>query len=125
MAGVLSKGITLKYNDTVLTELQEIPSLGGEAEAIEITTLDDAAHMYMNGLLSFGDSLAFKFLYAKEQFNTLVAGGDEAGTWVVTLPDGTTCTFTGVHSVALDSVGVNAPLTYTLSVKPQSEMVWA
>lgn len=68
---VISKGITLSYGDTVLTNLQEIPELGGEVEAIEITTLADAAHMYTDGIKNYGDSLAFKFLYEETQFSTL------------------------------------------------------
>ncbi len=120
----ISKGITLKVGEKVLTNLQEIPELGGEAEAIEITTLADAAHMFTDGILNYGDSLAFKFLYEKEQFNELNAleGSQDI---VVTLPDNATCTFSGSCSVKLDGVGVNAALTYTLSVKPDSAMVWA
>jgi hypothetical protein len=64
---VISKGITLSYTTSEekieLTNLQEIPELGGEVEAIEITTLADAAHMYTDGIKNYGDSLAFKFLY--------------------------------------------------------------
>ena len=120
----ISKGIKLFKGEKELTNLQEIPELGGEAEAIEITTLADAAHTYTNGILNYGDSLAFKFLYEKEQFNTLQ--GDEAvANWKVELPDGSTCSFSGTHSVKLDGVGVNAALTYTLSVKPNSAMAWA
>lgn len=120
----ISKGITLKIGDKVLTNLQEIPALGGAAESIEITTLADAAHMYTDGILNYGDSLAFKFLYEKAQFTELSAldGSQEV---VVSLPDGATCTFSGTCSVQLDGVGVNAALTYTLSVKPDSEMIWA
>ena len=127
---VISKGITLGYkvgeatSYTLLSNLQEIPELGGESEAIEITTLADAAHMYTDGILNYGDSLAFKFLYDGEQFEALQALEDANG-WQVTLPDGVTCTFTGTSSVKLDGVGVNAALTYTLSVKPNSEMIWA
>lgn len=120
----ISKGIKLMKGDVELTNLQEIPELGGEAEAIEITTLADAAHTYTNGILNYGDSLAFKFLYEKEQFSTL-AGDDAVSTWSVELPDGAKCSFTGTHSVKLDGVGVNAALTYTLSVKPNSAMAWA
>lgn len=127
---VISKGITLSYKagntgDYVeLTNLQEIPELGGDSEAIEITTLADAAHMYTDGILNYGDSLAFKFLYEKTQFNTL-QGLEGSNGWQVKLPDGTACTFTGGATVKLDGVGVNAALTYTLSVKPDSEMIWA
>ena len=44
----ISKGIKLFYGDKELTNLQEIPELGGDTEAIEITTLADEAHMYIN-----------------------------------------------------------------------------
>lgn len=126
---IISKGITLSYKSgegtdfIVLTNLQEIPELGGDTEAIEITTLEDAAHMYTDGIKSYGDSLTFKFLYETEQFETLqgLAGSNE---WQVALPDGTTCGFSGTSSVKLDGVGVNAALTYTLAIKPNSEMIW-
>lgn len=124
---VISKGITLSYKNggefTELTNLQEIPELGGDTEAIEITTLADAAHMYCDGIKSYGDSLAFKFLYETAQFETL-NGLVESQEWQVALPDGTTCAFSGTSSVKLDGVGVNAALTYTLAIKPNSEMVW-
>lgn len=127
---VISKGIKLSYKAgsestyTDLTNLQEIPDLGGESEAIEITTLADAAHMYTDGILNYGDSLAFKFLYDKEQFTTLNTLSGSIG-WKVTLPDSETCSFTGSCSIKLDGVGTNAALTYTLAIKPDSEMTWA
>lgn len=121
---VISKGISLFHGEKELTNLQEIPDLGGEAEAIEITTLADAAHMYTDGILNYGDSLAFKFLYEKAQFVELTAleGSQD---WRVVLPDDTACFFTGTCSVKLDGIGVNAALTYTLAIKPDSEMIWA
>jgi hypothetical protein len=127
---VISKGIKLSYKAgeasefVALTNLQEIPDLGGDTEAIEITTLADAAHMYTDGLKNYGDSLAFKFLYEGTQFATLngLAGSVN---WKVELPDGEACTFGGTCSVKLDGVGVNAALTYTLAIKPNSEMAWA
>lgn len=127
---VISKGIILSYKAesageyTALTNLQEIPELGGDSEAIEITTLADAAHMYTDGIKNYGDSLAFVFLYEKTQFETLQALTGSVS-WQVKLPDNTTCTFTGTSSVKLAGVGVNAALTYTLAVKPDSEMIWA
>lgn len=121
---VISKGITLSYGENTLTNLMEIPELGGDTEAIEITTLADAAHMYTDGIKNYGDSLAFKFLYEDAQFTTL-NGLTESQTWKVELPDGTTCTFGGTCSVKLDGVGVNAALTYTLAIKPNTAMAWA
>ena len=127
----ISKGIKLSYKATSgesqftdLTNLQEIPELGGDVEAIEITTLSDAAHMYTDGILNYGDSLPFVFLYEKEQFTTL-QGLSGSVNWKVSLPDNSTCSFTGTCSVKLAGVGVNAALTYTLSIKPDSAMVWA
>lgn len=126
---VISKGIKLSYKASgteyiELNDLQEIPDLGGETEAIEITTLADAAHMYTDGIKNYGDSLAFKFLYEGAQFETL-NGLTGANEWKVELPDGAACTFGGTSSVKLDGVGVNAALTYTLSIKPNTAMVWA
>lgn len=125
---VISKGIKLSYGDgsafTELTNLQEIPELGGDKEAIEITTLADAAHTYTDGIFNYGDSLAFKFLYEKEQFADLAAI-EGSKSWKVELPDGTACAFGGTCAVKLDGVGVNAALTYTLSIKPNTAMAWA
>lgn len=125
---VISKGIELSYKNgsgefIKLTNLQEIPELGGDTEAIEITTLADVAHMYTDGIKNYGDSLAFVFLYETTQFETLnsLTGVSE---WKVSLPDATTCTFSGTSSVKLAGVGVNSALTYTLAIKPNSEMVW-
>lgn len=126
---VISKGITLSYKAgetaefKALTNLQEIPELGGDAEAIEITTLADAAHMYTDGIKNYGDSLPFIFLYEEAQFTEL-NGLTGAIEWKVTLPDENTCTFSGTCSVKLAGVGVNAALTYTLAIKPNSEMIW-
>lgn len=126
----ISKGIKLSYktsggeNYTELTNLQEIPELGGDAESIEITTLGDSAHMYTDGILNYGDSLPFVFLYEKTQFTTL-QGLTGSVDWKVSLPDNSTCSFSGSCSVKLAGVGVNAALTYTLSIKPDSAMVWA
>ncbi len=119
----ISKGIQLFKEEKALTNLQEIPELGGDAEAIEITTLADAAHMYTDGIKNYGDSLTFKFLYEEAQFTELSA--IKAPTqWKVVLPDGVNCSFGGTCSVKLDGVGVNAVLTYSLNIKPNSEMVW-
>lgn len=121
---VISKGITLSYGTTKLTNLMEIPELGGDTEAIDITTLANEAFTYTDGLKNYGDSLAFKFLYEKEQFADLNAlTGSQ--TWKVELPDGATCSFGGTCRVKLDGVGVNAALTYTLNIKPNTEMAWA
>lgn len=119
----ISKGIKLFHNEEELTNLQEIPELGGDTESIEITTLADEAHMYTEGIKNYGDSIAFKFLYEATQFTALQSSA-EGDTWKVQLPDGTTCSFGGKGSVKLDSAGVNVALTYTLAIKPNTKMTW-
>lgn len=132
MAGTLSKGIKLSYKAsggsafTDLTNLQEIPDLGGSADSVEVTTLDDAAHMYINGLKDYGDSLDFTFLYDKTQYTTL-NGLTGTLSWKVTFPgtNGLTATFDGESSVKINGVGVNDAISYTLSVKPSSAITFA
>ena len=125
-------GIKLSYKAgsassyTDLTNLQEIPDIGGSADSVEVTTLEDAAHMYINGLKDYGDSLDFTFLYDKTQFTTL-NGLSGTVSWKVTLPGtgGATATFDGEPSVSLNGVGVNDAITYTLAIKPNSAITWA
>ena len=132
MAGTLSMGIKLSYKAgsassyTDLTNLQEIPDLGGSADSVEVTTLSDAAHMYINGLLDYGDSLDFTFLYDKTQFTALNALTGTTS-WKVTLPGSSalTATWDGESSVKLNSVGVNDPITYTLSIKPSTAITFS
>jgi len=132
MAGTLSKGIKLSYKAsgdnsyTDLSDLQEIPDLGGTSDSVEVTTLDDAAHMYINGLKDYGDSLDFTFLYAKTQYTTL-SGLTGTVAWKVTFPGASAHTFSfdGECSVKINGVGVNDAITYTLSIKPSSAITVA
>ena len=124
---LLSKGITLSYKPlkdsasfAELTNLQEIAELGNNApEKIDITVLSDAAKKSMDGLIDTAQDLPFKFLYDEQQFLAL-ASLAESTEWQVKLPDGTTATFTATPSVKLDSAGVGAALTYTLTLSAES-----
>lgn len=131
MSGILTKGITLGYAAkgtsvfTTLTNLQEIPEIGnGTPEKIEVTVLTDNVKKYIAGLGDSGQDLAFKFLYEKEQFETLMAIS-ATQTWKVSMPDGITATFDGVPAVKFDSAAPNNALTYTLTVIVESEIVFA
>ena len=123
---ILSKGIKLSYSSTGtetytdLTDLLEIPSLGGSIDKVDVTTLADASKKYINGIKDYGD-LAFKFNYAKEQFNTL-NGLTGSIHFKVTLPDNVTATFSGEPSVSLEGVGVGAAMTYTLNISLDSDI---
>ena len=126
---ILSKGMTLGYKTsegssyTTLTDLLEVPALGGSVDKVDVTTLADASKKYIKGLIDYGD-LQFKFNYAKEQFKALDALTGSVN-FQVTLPDETTATFSGEPTVSLESASVGAPLTYTMSIALDSEIVFA
>ena len=130
MAGILTKGITLSYGAsaeslTALTNLMEIPEIGnGAKEKIETTTLADNVKTYIAGLGDSGQDLAFKFLYEKDQFETLMAIA-ETQHWAVAMPDGIKATFTGTPSIKFDGASPNNALTYTLTVLVESEITFA
>ena len=129
MAGILTKGIKLSYKTsssgstyTELTNLMEIPEIGnGEKEMIDVTVLTDDVKKSIAGLGDSAQTLAFKFLYVKEQFTTLMAMTDSIS-WKVEMPDGVNATFTGTPSVKFDSAAPNAALTYTLSIGVESKI---
>lgn len=126
---ILTKGISLSYgsenNYTELTNLMEIPEIGnGAPEKVEVTTLADNVKTYIAGLGDSGQELAFKFLYEKEQFQSLLALTESTG-WKVSMPDGVYATFTGVPAVKFDGASPNNALTYTLTVIVESEIVFA
>lgn len=129
MAGILTKGIKLSYKAsgdtyTELTNLMEIPEIGnGEKEMIDVTVLTDDVKKSIAGLGDSSQTLAFKFLYVKEQFTTLSAL-DDSTSWKVEMPDGVSATFDGTPSVKFDSAAPNAALTYTLSIGVESKITF-
>jgi len=129
MAGILTKGITLSYKAaeaadyTVLTNLQEIPSIGNASprSRVDVTTLDDDKMQSIAGLQEEAESdLAFKFLYEKTQFETLMAITEKTD-WRVSMPNGVYADFVGIPAVAFDGAGVNAAVTYTLNISVEGE----
>lgn len=133
MDGILSKGIKLSHKGsgssyTEIPGLQEIPDIGGETEKVDVTTLADGVKKYINGIKDFGD-LAFKFLYDNATASSsyrIMEGFEKAGTSVdfkLDFPDGTSFAFSAQVSNKIDSVGVNAPLTFTSTLALNSDIV--
>jgi len=132
MAGILSKGITLSYKVlellTPLTDLLEIPELGGKADKVEVTGLSDASKKYINGLVDYGD-LAFKFLYDNSTATSnyrVLKGMQTAETdedFVITFPDTTEFAFSGQVSVSIDAAKPGDALQFTLSISPSTDIV--
>ena len=145
--GLITKGILLGYSasgvtpsvtaagaagtsTTLIKGLQQIPDIGGTAETIEVTTFNDHAHTYINGLLNYGDSIDFTCLHDSDQF-IAVNGLQGQYNWIVALPDGAThssasdfatiktvAVFPGEVSAKVNGVGTNEALTDTISLKP-------
>ena len=135
MAGSITKGMKLSYSSdgssfTDLKGLQEFPDIGGNKDALEITTLDDAAHVYRNGLENYGDSLAFTFLHDATQFTTM-AGFSGTMYWKLSIADGaddvidTVATWQGQASVQLSGKGINEVLTDVLSIQPSTAITFS
>ena len=127
--GLNEDAVTIASSDgetfTDLSNLQEIAELGNNApEKIDVTVLSDGVKKSINGLSDTAQELTFKFLYDKAQFNMLAAPVGSYD-WRVSLPDGTTATFTATPSVKLAGVGVSAALTYSLILSVESEIVFA
>ena len=81
----------------------------------------------MAGLQDSSQDLAFKFIYEAEQFSALSALDSNVSiNWKVALPDNCgTATFTGTPSVKLSGAGVNAALSYVLTVSVDSLITFA
>ena len=150
VVGRITKGILLGYGTTptitstgaagsgttLIKGLQQIPDIGGTAETIEVTTFNDHAHTFINGLLTYGDSIEFTALHDATQFQALQSLGE--ATWVVGLPDtgdaapaedfaeiGTLATFKGQVSAKINGVGTNEALTDTIAITPSSNITFS
>ena len=134
--GIVSKGIKFyyatystgatptlgSYNEVL--NLQAIPSLGGQKDKVEVTTLADEAHQYINGLIEYGD-LDFRFLYdnsaSTSNYRVIKGLGEDTVVGVkVELPDTTTFTFDAMLSASIDEAEPNQALTFTVRAALQS-----
>ena len=133
--GILSKGTKLLYDKgsssfVEIPDLQEVPELGGTPEQVEITTLADGAKRYIAGIKDFGE-LQFKFLYdnsgAESSYRICrtLEESKKITNFKIELPDGTSFTFSASVATKIESIGVNAPLTFVASLSLNSDMVVA
>ena len=129
--GLLTKDITLSYKKNssyeVLDGLQEVPSLGGTPDKVEVTTLSDGSRRYIKGIKDYGD-LTFKFLYQNDTETSnfrVLRGLEESGKiveWKVNFPDGTGFEFSGECTVAPSDGAVNAAITFNLTISLNSDI---
>lgn len=112
---------------TEIEFLMEVPELGGDPEKIDVTTLSDKVKKSIPGVRDLGD-LAFKFLYdnSSEASNyrmlKSLQDGEELASYQIVYPDGTAHEFDALVNVKMDSVAVNAALTFTASMSLQTDI---
>ena len=127
MAKHSSIGIKLSVDGKEIAGLTDIPDMGAAPEKLDVTTLADEYRQYINGVKDFGD-LEFTFIYesgAEGNYAQLAAmEGQGVKECIVTFPDNATFTFSGDISVRIVGVGVNAVITFIMSVALQSEIVY-
>ena len=122
--GKLTAGIAFYVGESKVEGLQSIPSLGGTANKIDITTLDDTCYRYMNGLKDYGD-LQFNFLLDDDFSNYEAIKAVENTTSNCKVVIGNKkFTFSAELSASLDEAGVDAALTFTVNAGLQSDITF-
>lgn len=133
MAGILSKDIKLYYKAsssgtyTQIRNLQESPDIGGAANQVDVTTLENESYVYINGLRE-NSEMTFVFLYDNTSATSNYAvcrGIEETGKshyWKVELPDETTFEFTGQASTTIVGQGVNSAIQFNLTINRDSDI---
>ena len=154
MAGPAPAGVTKDetVGGYVLSGLQEVGELAGlgagvSRDKIEVTTLADDKHVYVDGIQSDSEmsGITFKFLFDTKLFTffknladyqqTLISTGDVLDdSFKVRIPTGknediiTYSTFTmeaNVTDLKMDSAGVNAALTMSVTLTPREAITLA
>lgn len=117
--------VDFKIGSTSIPGLQSIPSLGGEPERVDITTLSDTQRHYLNGVKDYGE-LEFTFLYIPattgtsstpsnySTAKTFVDGTEKTVT--LTLRTGVSFTIKGTIQIGLNEAGINEAYTWTLTI---------
>lgn len=129
-------GVEIKPSDTVdnklgclVPDLQEIGDLvgavGAERDKIEVTTLADDKHVYVDGLIAEADndSIEFKLLYSPKCFKAFATALEtEVFPFYLTIPNGVedraVFTIMAKPSIKVDGAGVNSAITMTLTLTP-------
>lgn len=115
-------------------ELMAGPAANAGFDKIEVTTLADSRHMYVDGLMAdAGDasSIAFTLLYDPAVYQGLLAlVNEEVGVgayksvYHVVIPSGGVFEITGLTNIKMNSASVNAALTMTLTLTPTEEIAF-
>ena len=137
MAKHSSIGIKLTVNQQEVSGLTDIPDMGATPEKLDVTTLADDVRKYINGVKDYGD-LEFTFIYESDgnykqlydiiydaEGNKLEANENGDTECIVTFPDGSNFEFNGTIDVRIIGVGVNAVITFAMTVALSSDIRYA
>lgn len=128
--GLSTMGVKMKYKSsgetyTELPNMQSTPSLKGEEEKIDVTTLTDTFRRYIDGVKDYGN-LDFVFLYDANQtdssFNKMKAVEGEDIQYKLELPDNSAFEFTAAVKVGINEMEVNSGITFTASFSLSSDV---
>lgn len=139
----ISQGIKLGYavateaparpgSYTYIPDITGIPSLGASPSTHQVTNLDNTSHVYIKGLADIGGNLDFPCIFTSEVIDAVDTAitAEEDGTeheWCVEFPAPLSkrAYFQGEASMVFnESVDVDAPITGTVSLVPNSEIEW-
>ena len=138
-----SKGIKLGYavaatprnatpdSYTYIPDITGVPSLGASPSTHDVTDLENTSKVYIKGLTDVGGNLDFPCNFTSEvitKVDTAVTDElTEIHEWAVEFPAPVAIRayFNGEASIVFnESVDVDAPITGTLSIIPNSEIKW-
>ena len=139
----ISQGIKLGYavatealsrpeSYTYIPDITGIPSLGASPSTHQVTNLDNTSHVYIKGLADIGGNLDFPCIFTSEVIDAVDTAitAEESGAiheWAVEFPAPLSkrAYFQGEASMVFnESVDVDAPITGTVSLVPNSEIEW-
>ena len=130
--GVFTAPSTRPASYTYIPDITGIPALGASPSTHQVTNLDNTSHVYIKGLTDVGGNLDFPCIFTSEVIDAVDAAitAEEGGAiheWAVEFPAPLSkrAYFQGEASMVFnESVDVDAPITGTVSLVPNSEIKW-
>lgn len=130
----LMNKVSTTYSKVV--DIKDFPDLGGDPEAIDVTTLSDGARRYIPGIKG-QDAMNFTANYSATDYATVKAlegaekdlavwfGGTGSGSDVTPSGSDGKFEFKGYVSVHVNGGGVNEAVEMTITVMPSTEITVA
>ena len=130
--GVFTAPSTRPSEYTYIPDITGIPALGASPSTHQVTDLDNTSHVYIKGLADIGGNLDFPCIFTSDVIDAVDTAitAEENGTkheWCVEFPAPLSkrAYFLGEASMVFnESVDVDAPITGTVSLVPNSEIEW-